>query len=337
MLHEALVLPRLLRAQIIAGRGGSSPDRGRGGWGGRGVGGGRGGWVGWGGSTASLTSESPNLFFPAADYFTGQRRSYRGVLLFGPPGTGKTLLARAVAADCGSSGPPGPSGPAAFFNVSAASLASKYRGEPERLVRCLFQMARARAPSTVFFDEVDALCSSRGAAGEHEASRRVKAELLVQMDGAATAAAAAAAAPPVLVLCATNFPWHLDEALRRRLEKRVHVPLPDARAGGALLRSALAGLPLAPGVDFAALASATAGYSGDDLAGVCRDAALGGVRRLVAGLSRDQIRLLGLRGSGAREAVTAEDLRDALGRTAPSVAPAHARRHEEWAAEFGAE
>ncbi|GMH14273.1 hypothetical protein Nepgr_016114 [Nepenthes gracilis] len=257
------------------------------------------------------------------EYFQGIRRPWKGVLMFGPPGTGKTLLAKAVATECGTT----------FFNVSSATLASKWRGESERMVRCLFDLARAYAPSTIFIDEIDSLCNARGASGEHESSRRVKSELLVQIDGVNNTNAAEDR-KIVMVLAATNFPWDIDEALRRRLEKRIYIPLPNFESRKELIRINLRSVEVAADVDIDEVARRAEGYSGDDLTNVCRDASLNGMRLKIAGKTRDEIKNMS-KDEISNDPVSMSDFLEALSKVQPSVSAADIERHEKWFAEFG--
>ncbi|XP_026408500.1 katanin p60 ATPase-containing subunit A1-like [Papaver somniferum] len=259
------------------------------------------------------------------EYFQGIRRPWKGVLMFGPPGTGKTLLAKAVATECGTT----------FFNVSSATLASKWRGESERMVRCLFDLARSYAPSTIFIDEIDSLCNSRGASGEHESSRRVKSELLVQVDGVnASTPGDDGARKIVMVLAATNFPWDIDEALRRRLEKRIYIPLPNFESRKELIKINLKTVEVAPDVNIDDVARRTEGYSGDDLTNVCRDASLNGMRRKIAGKTRDEIKSMA-KDDISNDPVAMCDFEEALKKVQRSVSPADIERHEKWFHEFG--
>lgn len=206
------------------------------------------------------------IILPAVrpELFTGLRSPAKGLLLFGPPGNGKTLLARAIATECS----------ATFFNISAATLTSKYVGDGEKLVRALFSVARKLQPSIIFIDEIDSLLSERNT-GEHEASRRLKTEFLVEFDGLPSNLDS----DKIVVLGATNRPQELDEAALRRFTKRVYVALPDHSTREHLIRKLLAkqGCQLSP-TAIANLAACTKGYSGSDLTALAKDAALEPIR-----------------------------------------------------------
>ncbi|ETM33359.1 hypothetical protein, variant 1 [Phytophthora nicotianae] len=272
--------------------------------------------------TVMLPQIAPHLFTD------GLLKPCNGVLMFGPPGTGKTLLAKAVAHECG----------ATFFNVSASTLSSKYRGDSEKMVRILFDMARYYEPSIIFMDEIDAIASTRGAATEHEASRRVKTELLVQINGVTTGEHNGS---QVMLLAATNLPWELDEAMRRRLTKRVYIPLPEAAARRALFEFNLGRIDLGPDVKLDDLVEETAGYSGDDITNVCETAKRMPVKRVYTPELLLRMRREMEAGEDFREldterlVVTKADFVEALSNVSKSVGHDQLRRFEEWETAFG--
>lgn len=192
---------------------------------------------------------------------------WKGVLLHGPPGTRKTLLAKAVANEG-----------TTFFNISASTLVSKWRGDSEKLIRVMFELARFHAPSTIFIDEIDSIMSKRSTNDEHEASRRMKTEMLIQMDGLARSDAL------VFVLAASNFPFDLDPALLRRLEKRILVPLPNEEEREGMFRTFLTSDIAQAEIDFKKLAQKTENYSGSDIKLICKEAAMETLRKLMSNL-----------------------------------------------------
>ncbi|OVA14879.1 AAA+ ATPase domain [Macleaya cordata] len=190
----------------------------------------------------------------------------KGILLFGPPGTGKTMLAKAVATEAGAN----------FINISMSSITSKWFGEGEKYVKAVFSLASKIAPSVIFVDEVDSMLGRRENPGEHEAMRKMKNEFMVNWDGLRTKDK-----ERVLVLAATNRPFDLDEAVIRRLPRRLMVNLPDAQNREKILRVIMAKEELAPDVDLEAVANMTDGYSGSDLKNLCVTAAHCPIREIL--------------------------------------------------------
>ncbi|KFX94654.1 hypothetical protein V495_08517 [Pseudogymnoascus sp. VKM F-4514 (FW-929)] len=275
--------------------------------------------------------------------FVGKRQPWKGILMYGPPGTGKSFLAKAVATEANST----------FFSVSSSDLVSKWMGESERLVKQLFAMARENKPSIIFIDEVDALCGSRDE-GQSEASRRIKTEMLVQMDGVGNDSKG------VLVLGATNIPWQLDNAIRRRFQRRVHISLPDLPARTKMFELAVGTTPcdLSP-ADFRKLGELSEGYSGSDISVAVQDALMQPVRKIQMSTHYKKVTVDGAEkltpcspgDKGAIEMSWTEvdsdallepplllkDFIKAVKSSRPTVSQEDIKRSEEWTAEFGSE
>lgn len=234
------------------------------------------------------------------------------------------MLAKAVATECKTT----------FFCVSVSALTSKWRGESEKLIKLLFEMARFYAPSTIFIDEIDALGSKRSE-GEHEASRRVKTELLVQMDGVNNDSNSTddAKKKMVLVLGATNHPWELDDALRRRLEKRIHIPLPDLEGRRLIFKLYLDKLILADDVDVEELSKLTEGYSPADIKLICRDAAMMVLRKAIENLGKTEI--ISKQGEIKNQPITMSHFLETLKNVSSSVGTAELDRYKKWMEEYG--
>jgi len=266
------------------------------------------------------------------ELFTGIRSPWKSVLLYGMPGTGKTLLAKAVATE----------GNSTFFNISASSIVSKFRGDSEKLIRMLFDLARHYSPSTIFIDEVDGVMCHRGGGGfgstmnegsssEHEGSRRMKTELLVQMDGLL----AANNNSGVFVLAASNLPWDLDPAFLRRMEKRIMIPLPNAECRKEIISSQLSPFSsiFSKGEFLTSAASLVEGFSGSDLKALCKEVAMRPMRRI---LNDSRVLDGTLNGSEnmsllmKRYPITAQDFHDAIATVNHSTSAELFDRYRKW-------
>ena len=250
------------------------------------------------------------------EFFSGIRSPPKGLLLFGPPGTGKTMIAKAIASQSKSM----------FFNISASSLMSKWIGESEKLVRTLFALASFYQPSVVFIDEIDSLLTSRSE-NENEASRRIKTEFLVQLDGAGTNIN-----DRILIIGATNRPQEIDDAFVRRLSKRLYIPLPNKVSRKQLIMRVLEKERKNNNKyeinenDIDDIVNRTKGYSGSDLINVCKEAAMMPIRSIE---DITNCQLEHLRG------VNKQDFDEALTTVKPSINEKSIEQYMEWNKNFG--
>ncbi|KAK0589058.1 hypothetical protein LWI29_009112 [Acer saccharum] len=250
------------------------------------------------------------------DIFRGCRSPGKGLLLFGPPGTGKTMIGKAIAGEA----------KATFFYISASSLTSKWIGEGEKLVRALFGVASCRQPAVIFVDEIDSLLSQRKSEGEHESSRRLKTQFLIEMEGFDSGS------EQILLIGATNRPQELDEAARRRLTKRLYIPLPSSEARSWIIRNLLEkdGLFKLSEEDINGICKLTEGYSGSDMKNLVKDASIGPLRDAL----KQGIEITKLQKEDMRP-VTLKDFENSLKEVRPSVSLNELGVYDEWNNQFG--
>jgi len=234
----------------------------------------------------------------------------KGVLLYGPPGTGKTLLAKAVANEAQSN----------FISIKGPELLNKFVGESEKGVREVFSKARENAPTVVFFDEIDSIAAERGSGGgDSQVGERVVSQLLTELDGLE-------AMEDVVVIATTNRPDLIDSALVRpgRLDRHVHVPVPDEGARRAIFQVHTRGKPLADGVDLDQLARRTQGYVGADIEAVTREASMAATREFINSVDPDDID-----DSVSNVRITMDHFETALGEVGASVDDDVRERYDE--------
>ncbi|CAL1374855.1 unnamed protein product [Linum trigynum] len=246
-------------------------------------------------------------------------RPCKGILLFGPPGTGKTLLAKALATEAGAN----------FISITGSTLTSKWFGDAEKLTKALFSFASKLAPVIIFVDEVDSLLGARGGAFEHEATRRMRNEFMAAWDGLRSKDS-----QRILILGATNRPFDLDDAVIRRLPRRIYVDLPDAENRMKILKIILGNENLQTDFQFEELANVTEGYSGSDLKNLCIAAAYRPVQEV---LEKENTEQKGDAQGPALRSLTLDDFVQSKAKVGPSVAFDAASMNElrKWNEQYG--
>lgn len=249
-------------------------------------------------------------------------RPCKGILLFGPPGTGKTLVAKALATEAGAN----------FISITGSTLTSKWFGDAEKLTKALFSFASKLAPVIIFVDEVDSLLGARGGSFEHEATRRMRNEFMAAWDGLRSKEN-----QKILILGATNRPFDLDDAVIRRLPRRIYVDLPDAANRLKILKIILARENLESEFPYENLANATDGYSGSDLKNLCIAAAYRPVQEILE--EEKEPESLGSRKDGipVLRPLTVDDFIQSKAKVGPSVAYDAASMNElrKWNDQYG--
>ncbi|MFW5937422.1 MAG: CDC48 family AAA ATPase [Halanaeroarchaeum sp.] len=226
--------------------------------------------------------------------------SAKGILLYGPPGTGKTLLAKAVANEAKSN----------FISVKGPELLNKYVGESEKGVREIFKKARQNAPTVIFFDEIDSIAGERGRhQSDSGVGERVVSQLLTELDGIEDL-------EDVVVIATSNRPDLIDSALMRpgRLDRHIHVPIPDQEAREAIFEVHTEHKPLADDVDLTELARRTENYVGADIEAVCREATMAATREFINSVDPDEAS-----DSVGNVRVTMDHFEEALDSVSPSI------------------
>ena len=275
--------------------------------------------------------------------FEGERKPWTGILLYGPPGTGKSFIAKACATEA----------QGVFFSIKAADILSKFLGEAEKNIKNLFELAREKQPAIIFIDEIDSIMGARHE-GEHEAMRRVKTEMLIQMQGVGSNNKG------VLVLGATNLPWEIDEAARRRFEKRIYISLPDEHSRKEILRYHIGKTPHSlTEENLEECARETDGFSGSDISTLAKDAIMAPLRKCQTATRFKQnpdgtlcptfptdpqgfdLRMENMNAEQSTKLVAPPidmaDMSKALTKTKKSVAAEDLQKYEEWTEEFGQE